>query len=129
MIRNDSSRVSLAESTLRAMRSRILAFGWPAGRLLAEAAVAREFRLWRSVRYELEFWLAALHRDHDRQTRSARVQTAESHAEILTCLRTGTSVQAERLMRDHILGWREWLPLKENHHPTPLPASRHFASA
>lgn len=86
-------------------------------------------RLWCSVRYELEFWLAALHRDHDRQTRGTRAQTADSHAEILTCLRTGTAVQAERLMRDHILGWREWLPLKENHHSTPLPVTRNFVSA
>jgi DNA-binding GntR family transcriptional regulator len=78
---------------------------------LFEAAGHRRLaRLWRAMRHEIELWLAVLHRDHHQQTKQTRSQTADSHAELLECLRSGTPSAAERLMRTHILGWREWLP-------------------
>jgi DNA-binding GntR family transcriptional regulator len=92
--------------------------------ILFEAAGHRRLaRLWREMRHELELWLALLHRDHHQQTKSTRIQTAESHAELLDSFRTGTPSAAERLMRAHILGWREWLP----HHHLDAPALGHPA--
>lgn len=87
--------------------------------MLFDAAGHRRLaRLWREMRHELELWLAVLHRDHHLQTKRTRVQTADSHAELLECLQTGTPSAAERLMRAHILGWREWLP----HHNLDAPS-------
>lgn len=72
----------------------------------------RLVRLWQSVRHEIEFWLAVLHRDHHEQTRRTRTETADAHEELIECLRCRTPSAAERLMRRHILSWREWLPIE-----------------
>lgn len=68
--------------------------------------------LWKSLRYELELWLAML-RAHQQQTARARAVTVASHEKILRCLREQSPAAAERLMRRHILSWREWLAAAE----------------
>ena len=94
--------------------------------LVFEAAGHRRLeRLWQSVRHEIEFWLAVLHRDHDERTRRTRAETVEAHEELLACLRGEKPSAAERLMREHILGWREWLPLEQWNLPAPLAAPAH----
>ena len=72
---------------------------------------ARLLKLWRSLRNELELWLGRLHRSKQVQTRGTREETVESHLELLECFRTQSPAVCERKMREHILGWREWLPM------------------
>jgi DNA-binding GntR family transcriptional regulator len=80
--------------------------------LIVEASGnARLLKLWRSLRSEMELWLGFLHRQHRDQDLNTRGGTAESHAEILQCFQTRSAAACEKLMREHILGWREWLPL------------------
>lgn len=71
---------------------------------------ARLWRLWRSIRGELELWLGRLHREHRDRRLDTREQTAASHEELLEAFRTQTPAAAGRLMRRHIIAWREWLP-------------------
>ena len=82
-------------------------------KLLEFSGNARLLRLWRGIRCELELWLGCLHRRHRNQQLDTRVQTANSHAELLECFRTSSPAVCERKMREHILGWREWLPVLE----------------
>ena len=67
-------------------------------------------RLWQSLRAELELWLSRLHRSHQSLTKATRQETVDAHRALLACFRTLQPAAAERLMRRHILGWREWLP-------------------
>ena len=79
--------------------------------LILEASGHRRLiRLWHSLRSELELWLARLHRTHEIQTQDTRHATAESHRELLDTFLNRPADDAERLMRSHIQGWREWLP-------------------
>ena len=68
---------------------------------------------WRSLRGELEFWLGDLHRRHRAQDLNTRADTADSHDQILDVFRNQSEAACERLIRKHILGWREWLPIHE----------------
>ena len=79
--------------------------------ILEASGNARLLKLWRSLRGELQLWLGRLHRTHQFQTRATREQTVEAHSEVLRYFKNQTSNACERLMRDHIQGWREWLPL------------------
>lgn len=80
--------------------------------IIMEASGQRRLtRLWRSLRSELELWLSRLHRSHQAQTRATREATVEAHREVLTCFQNQSPATAERFMRQHILGWREWLPV------------------
>jgi DNA-binding GntR family transcriptional regulator len=79
--------------------------------ILEASGNARLLKLWLSLRGELELWLGRLHQRHQRQTRDTLQETAAAHEAILECLKTQTPAACERLMREHILGWREWLPL------------------
>ncbi|MCB1228040.1 MAG: GntR family transcriptional regulator [Verrucomicrobiales bacterium] len=81
--------------------------------ILSATRNRRLIKLWSSLRSELQLWLSNLHRQHRDQALDTREQTAESHEEILRCFKTGTAMDCERLAREHILGWREWLPLGE----------------
>lgn len=82
--------------------------------LIVEASGnSRLLKLWRTLRSELELWLGHLHRSHRENRLDTREGTAGSHEEIVHCFQTATSAACERLMRQHILGWREWLPLPE----------------
>lgn len=79
-------------------------------KILELSGNARLLRLWRGIRCELELWLTCLHRQHLSQQLDTRVQTANSHDELVECFRTQSPTTCERKMREHILGWREWLP-------------------
>lgn len=83
--------------------------------ILESCGNARLLKLWRSLRNELELWLGRLHRSKQIQTRGTREETVASHRDLLKCFRTESPAACERKMREHILGWREWLPvLAEN---------------
>ncbi len=78
--------------------------------ILVASGNARLLKLWRSLRNELELWLGRLHRSKQIQTRGTREETVATHGELLKCFRTQSPAVCERKMREHILGWREWLP-------------------
>ena len=80
--------------------------------ILEACGNARLLKLWRSLRNELELWLGRLHRSKQIQTRGTRKETVESHVELLECFRTQSPAACEHKMREHILGWREWLPMQ-----------------
>ncbi|WP_395737306.1 GntR family transcriptional regulator [Prosthecobacter sp.] len=79
--------------------------------ILEASGNRRLLKLWCSLRGELELWLGRLHRSHQLQTKETLQETVEAHQEILESFNTQTPAACERLMREHILGWREWLPL------------------
>jgi DNA-binding GntR family transcriptional regulator len=68
-------------------------------------------KLWRSLRSELELWLGRLHRSKQLQTHGTREETVSTHRDLLECFRTQSPAVCERKMREHVLGWREWLPV------------------
>ncbi|MBB5035281.1 GntR family transcriptional regulator [Prosthecobacter vanneervenii] len=79
--------------------------------ILETSGNARLVKLWNSLRGELELWLGRLHRTHQMQTKETLQQTVDAHQSIVESFKTQTPSTCERLMREHILGWREWLPL------------------
>ncbi len=79
--------------------------------ILEASGNARLMKLWRSLRGELELWLGRLHRSHQLQTKETLKDTVDAHQSIIESFRTQAPAVCERLMREHILGWREWLPL------------------
>lgn len=79
--------------------------------ILEASGNARLLKLWRSLRGELELWLGRLHRSHQLQTCETLRATVEAHQSIIAGFKTESPAVCERLMREHILGWREWLPL------------------
>lgn len=81
--------------------------------ILEASGNARLLKLWRSMRGELELWLGRLHRRHQINRMDTRNGTVGAHKEIIRCFRNDTPIACERLMRQHIQGWREWLPLSE----------------
>ncbi|MBL9151253.1 MAG: GntR family transcriptional regulator [Verrucomicrobiales bacterium] len=85
--------------------------------IIAASANSRLLRLWCSLRSELELWLGGLQRSKQIQTSATQPETVASHEEIVRGFRTGTPADCERLMRRHILGWREWLPTPEEMEP------------
>ncbi|RBP42557.1 GntR family transcriptional regulator [Roseimicrobium gellanilyticum] len=79
--------------------------------IILEASLQpRLVRLWKSLRPELELWLSRLHRNHQTQTHATRQTTVEAHTRMLECFRGETPAAAEKITRQHIVGWREWLP-------------------
>lgn len=82
--------------------------------LIVEASGnTRLLKLWRSLRTELEFWLGYLHQQHRDRELDTRVDTAGSHQGILDCFQNRSAAACEKLTREHILSWREWLPMVE----------------
>ena len=79
--------------------------------ILEASGNARLMKLWRSLRGELELWLGRLHRSHQLQTKETLKETVDAHQSIVESFRSQAPAVCERLMREHILGWREWLPL------------------
>ncbi len=79
--------------------------------ILRMSGNTRLLKLWRSLSGELELWLGRLHRQHQLQTRETQSQTIEAHRGLIDCFQTQTPAVCERALREHILGWREWLPL------------------
>lgn len=85
--------------------------------LLEASGNVRLLNLWKSLRGELELWLGRLHRHHQTLTSETREETVAAHREIMDSLSGETPAACERLMRRHILGWREWLPGLEEIEP------------
>ena len=79
--------------------------------IMAASGNARLLKLWRSLRNELELWLGRLHRSKEIQTRGTCEETVSTHRDLVECFRTQSAAVCERKMREHILGWREWLPV------------------
>ena len=79
--------------------------------ILNASGNARLLKLWRSLRGELELCLGRLQRFKQLQTRGIRAETASCHEVLVTAFKTKSGLECERLMRQHILGWREWLPV------------------
>jgi DNA-binding GntR family transcriptional regulator len=79
--------------------------------ILEASGNLRLLKLWRSLRGELELWLGRLHRSHQLQTKETLKETVDAHQSIIESFRSQNPATCERLMREHILGWREWLPL------------------
>ena len=81
--------------------------------ILEASGNARLLKLWRSLRGELELWLGRLHQQHQGQRLDTRDETVVEHTKIVECFKTQSPAECERVMRQHILGWREWLPSME----------------
>jgi len=82
--------------------------------IIAEASGnARLLKLWRSLRGELKLWLGRLHRAKQVQTKGTLQETVSSHLSLIECFKSESPTACERKMRQHILGWREWLPTPE----------------
>lgn len=81
--------------------------------ILEASGNARLLKLWHSLRSELELWLGRLHRSKQLQTRGTRAETMSSHQGVVEAFKTKSPTECERLMRQHILSWREWLPTTE----------------
>jgi DNA-binding GntR family transcriptional regulator len=79
--------------------------------ILEASGNARLLKLWRSLRGELELWLGGLHREHQTQTLHTLDETVAAHLAIIDCIQSQSPTHCERLMRKHILSWREWLPI------------------
>jgi DNA-binding GntR family transcriptional regulator len=79
--------------------------------ILEASGHGRLLKLWRSMRGELELWLGRLHRRHQVQKLDTRAETIRSHQTIVDCFKQQTPAACESLMRKHITGWREWLPV------------------
>ncbi len=71
----------------------------------------RMIRIWRSLRSEMELWLARLHSDLQARTKATRQTTVDAHTKTLDCIKTETPAAVERMCRQHIQGWRDWLPV------------------
>ncbi len=71
---------------------------------------ARLVRLWRSLRAELELWLAGLQQQLERRTKRTREATVADHQKLLRCFCEESPVAAERLMRQHVASWGACLP-------------------
>ena len=78
--------------------------------ILRASGNARLLKLWLSLRSELELWLSRLHRQHQWKTRGTREETVVAHRLLLSVLRKESPAAAERLLREHISGWKNWLP-------------------
>lgn len=79
--------------------------------ILEASGNARLLKLWRSLRGELELFLGRLQRSKQLQTRGTRAETVGSHEVLVAAFQTKPPAECERLMRLHILSWREWLPV------------------
>lgn len=79
--------------------------------ILEACGNARLLKLWQSLRSELELWLGRLHRSRQIQTRGTREETVAAHRDLLECFRNESPSVCDRKMREHILSWREWLPV------------------
>ncbi len=79
--------------------------------ILARAGNSRLLKLWRSSRSELELWLGRLHRSHQIKKRNTRATTVAEHRRIIECFRHRSPAACERLIEQHIQGWRDWLPI------------------
>jgi DNA-binding GntR family transcriptional regulator len=78
--------------------------------ILEASEHTRLIRICNSLRSELEVWLARMHRDLQARSRETRTMTVDAHTRLLNCFLEKPPAAAERMAREHIQGWREWLP-------------------
>ncbi len=78
--------------------------------ILTLSGNTRLLKLWRSIRSELELWLGRLHRQHRGQKLDTRERTAASHEQLVKAFGSQPPATSEKMMREHIQGWRDWLP-------------------
>jgi len=82
--------------------------------IVSASGNSRLLKLWLSLRTELELWLGHLHQQHRDRDLDTRVDTVGSHEDILDCFQARSAAACEKRMREHILAWREWLPMMES---------------
>ena len=82
--------------------------------ILEASGQTRLVKFWRSLRSELELWLARMHRTHEVQTKATREITVKAHTRTLICIQEQSPAAVERISREHIQGWRDWLPVDES---------------
>ena len=65
---------------------------------------------WKTIRSQIEFWLARAHRAQAARQLSSIDLTVPGHRRLLAALCTGSEVKAENAMRIEMATLREWLP-------------------
>lgn len=81
--------------------------------ILEASGQTRLVKFWKSLRSELEVWLARMHRTHQSRTKATREMTVHAHTQMLECFKNKPPAAAERWSKVHIQGWRDWLPAAE----------------
>ena len=66
---------------------------------------------WKTIRSQIEVWLARAHRSQAKRHLSSISLTVPGHRRLLAGLRSGSERKAEAAMRLEMATWREWLPL------------------
>jgi len=66
---------------------------------------------WKTIRSQIEVWLARAHRSQARRHLSSISLTVPGHRRLLDNLRSGSERKAETAMRLEMATWREWLPV------------------
>lgn len=65
---------------------------------------------WKTIRSQIEFWLARAHRAQAARQLSSVELTVPGHRRLLAALSSGNEARAEDAMRIEMATWREWLP-------------------
>jgi DNA-binding GntR family transcriptional regulator len=65
---------------------------------------------WKTIRSQIEVWLARAHRAQAARHLSSVELTVPGHRRLLAELRSGSERKAENAMRLEMATWREWLP-------------------
>lgn len=65
---------------------------------------------WKTIRSQIEVWLARAHRAQAARRLSSIELTVPGHRRLLAELRSGSERKAENAMRLEMATWREWLP-------------------
>lgn len=65
---------------------------------------------WKTIRSQIEVWLARAHRAQAARHLSSTELTVPGHRRLLRDLRSGSERKAESAMRLEMATWREWLP-------------------
>ena len=68
------------------------------------------FVCWKTIRSQIEFWLARAHRAQAERQLSSIELTVPGHRRLLAALCSGSESKAENAMRVEMSTWREWLP-------------------
>ncbi len=68
---------------------------------------------WKTIRSQIEVWLARAHRAQAANHLSAIELTVPGHRVLLAALRSGDVRKAEDAMKMEMITWREWLPAEQ----------------
>lgn len=66
---------------------------------------------WEAIRYQVELWLTHMQKQHLVMTRRTHEETVASHDGLLKTLRSGDPHAATEEMHQHIVSWRQMLPI------------------